>query len=193
MQEEKAIYIIKKILLRLQKFFWHLIGNPVMVLFLIIIFCIFLSLFYFFMTQQKRFHESPVVEINQQKYSRVLERWAEDERIVQEMTKEDYFNLFSTVNIDYEPKENLKENELVEDFFPEDNAEKALPPEEIEDLLARTLFEFYQEKEEDMPQIEERAQIWETLGLGDAEEYRGLYQQNILFLEALKEKMKSEN
>ena len=40
-----------------------------------------------------------------------------------------------------------------------------------------------------MPLISERALIWEDLGLGSADDYRGDYNQNIKLLEVLKEKM----
>ena len=173
MKEEKLIHIAQKLLGRLQKNFWYLTGHPLLILFLIIVFCVFLSLFYFFAIQQRYTYEDSVVEVDHQKYLRVLERWKQEEQIVETMESKNYFNLFSPKNIEYETNEGEKIEETVEEKF---------SPEEIEDLLSRTLFEFYKERGMDMPDITERAQLWEELKLGSADSYRGLYQQNVLFL-----------
>ena len=50
---------------------------------------------------------------------------------------------------------------------------------------ANTLFEFYKANKSKLPPIEERAKVWEQMGLGGAEDYLGTFYQNIKLLQAL--------
>ncbi len=65
-----------------------------------------------------------------------------------------------------------------------------LPHPRLQELLgARHLSEFYIIKGERLPSLEQRAQIWQQLQLGDKEEYEGTYYQNIRLLKELKEEL----
>lgn len=112
-------------------------------------------------------HENGLIEIDTDTYRKVREVW--DER---------------------EARLDRAEDRVFKDpLFPVDTdpMEEDLSMEDLEDLLAQTLFEFYEMRGEGMPPISERALIWEELGLGNAQEYRGIYSQNILLLGTLKE------
>jgi len=117
-------------------------------------------------------HKNGLIEIDTETYRKVREIW--DERNIRAGQAE--------------------ERTFKDPFFPvdadsieEDLSIKDLSIEALENLLAQTLFEFYEMRGEGMPPISERALIWEELGLGTAQEYRGTYAQNILFLKTLKE------
>lgn len=113
------------------------------------------------------YHENGLVEIDTETYRKVREVW--DER---------------------EMRFERAEDRIFKDpLFPVDTnlIEENLSMEDLEDLLVQTLFEFYETKGEGMPPISERALIWEELGLGNAQEYQGIYSQNILLLRTLKE------
>ncbi len=117
-------------------------------------------------------HEDGLVSVDAGSYSTVREIWNQrDERF--EMVGEKVF---------------------ADPFFPTpaDPVDSEITPAELEDLLVRTLFEFYEMRGEGMPPISERALIWEELELGSAQEYRGIYSQNITLLETLMEMLGDE-
>ncbi len=115
-------------------------------------------------------HEEDLVEVEAGAYVAVRDIWNErDERF-----------------------EKAGERSFADPFFPfftvpPAPVEEEITAAELEELLARTLFEFYEMRGEGMPPISERALIWEELGLGSAQEYRGIYSQNILLLGILME------
>ncbi len=67
--------------------------------------------------------------------------------------------------------------------------EEDISDEELEEVLADTLFELYEFTEGVFPAISERAVVWQDLGLGSADNYKGTRRQNIEFLERLKEEI----
>lgn len=113
------------------------------------------------------YHENELIEIDTETYRKVREVWDEREMRFDQ----------------------AKDRTFKDPLFPVDTdpIEEDLSMEDLEDLLARTLFEFYEMRGEGMPPISERALLWEELGLGSAREYRGIYSQNIIFLRTLKE------
>ncbi len=87
-------------------------------------------------------------------------------------------------------EEDLQEEdeETVEETAEELEVEE-MTDSELETVLADNLFELYEFTDGELPSISERSLVWEDLGLGDREEYRGTYSQNILFLERLVEEI----
>ncbi len=65
--------------------------------------------------------------------------------------------------------------------------------EDLESILAQTIYEFYNFKGDRIPSIYQRSLIWKELGLGDSKDYRGDYNQNIIFLKQLKENFSKED
>lgn len=127
-----------------------------------------LLIFYFYIVipQEKSFtFNEKVSKPNRDLFLQVNEKWSEAE-------VED---------------ENLQEEEFEDNLNNEDISEG-----ELEDILAETLFELYEFKEGNLPTIEERALVWEDLGLGDAQDYKGSFSQNILFLQKLKDELPQE-
>ena len=185
----------KKISRRIKKRLWYLLNKPMMVLLLIVLFCIFLPIFYFLAIQRSYYHEEAVPEVNPAQYERVLKRWESDREKFENLESKKYFDIFSEERrvyeedvdeIEKEDEKKEEENSIneIEDFNEED-----FSAEEIEEMLARTIYQFYEKRGMGMPQISERAQVWEDFQLGSAEEYKGLYEQNVLLLRKLKEKM----
>ncbi len=189
----------KKIIRRIKKRIWYLLKRPGLVLLLVVLFCILLSIFYFLLIQRGYHYQEPVVEINSIQYTRVIERWNDDREENENLKHEKYFNIFSGEKNIHEIERGDEEVENKEDDNEDEEPTVELKDlnkenfsaEEIEELLAQTLFQFYEKKGMGMPQISERAQIWEDFQLGKAEEYKGLYEQNILLLRKLKEKMEN--
>lgn len=96
--------------------------------------------------------------------------------------------------VEGEPRIEEEEEDVLEETQEEDPIEEDPEPEEmtsreLESVLADNLFELYEFTDGELPSISERALVWEDLGLGDSEDYRGTYNQNILFLERLIEEM----
>jgi len=72
----------------------------------------------------------------------------------------------------------------------EERTQELLSNPLIQELLKTTnLYEFYTTKGDKFLMIAERAQIWQELELGRAEDYEGTYSQNILFLSELKKEL----
>ncbi len=83
-----------------------------------------------------------------------------------------------------------EDEESGEDEEDEETEEQSeVNEEEIDSVLAETLFRYYRMSEEELPPISERALIWEEFGLGEADDYRGSYEQNVALLNYLRERM----
>ncbi len=191
-------YNFKKIIKYFDKIVFLITKKPFIVLVFIILLSLFFSLLifylYFYLPLQKDFdfHYSSFEDKNY--YLDVKNIWDKDEI---NLKSKDYYNIFIPARITedeliddnqeqgQEQEEVQKEEISIEDF----TIDVELSEENLESLLIKTLFEFYQTKEDTMPLISERALIWEDLGLGSADDYRGDYNQNIKLLEVLKEKM----
>ena len=104
----------------------------------------------------------------------ITEEEEEEEEIITEEEEEE------------EEEEEIDEEELINE---EEITEDDISDEEIEDVLANTLFELYEFTEGRLPTVSERAIVWEDLELGEADEYMGTRDQNIEFLQRLKEEM----
>jgi len=174
---------IKNFSTRVKKDLVYLIEKPTTVFFLIVIFCIFITFFYFLVMQNVLRQEKKTAELDYGQYGSVIDRWNENEKIKQEKDKD-----FPLIFYRNEAKKNEIEGDGMDKADNRINDyEERIDAKKVEDLLAETLFEFFQQKEGEMPEIKERAQVWEELGLGVAQEYRGLYEQNIIFLRTLRE------
>lgn len=108
----------------------------------------------------------------------ILKEWEVREKKFKEVDFKVYLNPF------LEKREILKP-EKQEEQKPEEPKEEQAEQKTEMSQGAKNLFEFYIAKGENLPSIEERAGLWEKLGLGKAEEYQGLYFQNIKLLEKL--------
>ena len=187
-----------------EKTIWFLIRNPVLAVFLSLVLSLFLGfiIFYqyiFFPTQKDFSFDHDIVEFDKRTYQRVLEEWERRDKRIELIGEQEYKDVFfivpekndkpaeipveETINdLDEEPEEDIVEKLL-------EKEEEELSPEELEIVLAETLFEFYRMRDEEMPKITERALVWEELGLGEAGEYKGHYHQNVVLLQTLKEKL----
>ena len=198
--DKKNFKKIIKIEVKFDKLFSFLSDKPLTAFFLVAIFCILigLSIFYVYVFLPLR-RDSPHgfldFDLNNKYYGEVQSMLIDREfefELLKSLNERDIFSPFSVVEImkkneivKQEENNNSLLNEDKEDDFREEN--NFLDKEKItEALLIKTLFEFYILEEKDMPSISERSLIWENLGLGKAEEYKGLYYQNVIFLEALK-------
>ena len=163
---------IKDISIILVKYLKRVLSKTALMIFIIAVACavfgVIVSYKYIIYPIEGDFsHENGLIEIDTETYRKVREVW--DEREVRSDRAED--RIFK------------------DPLFPvdADSIEEDLSMEDLENLLAQTLFEFYEMRGEGMPPISERALIWEELGLGSAQEYRGIYSQNIILLGTLKE------
>jgi CHASE3 domain sensor protein len=66
-----------------------------------------------------------------------------------------------------------------------EEALKLLEKENKTGKEAITLYEFYLANKKNLPEIEQRAKLWEELGLGKAADYYGSFYQNIVLLQEL--------
>ncbi len=100
--------------------------------------------------------------------------------------------------------QDISQERIEDDFFDkqkvdleidldDENSLEDISLEDLESILAQTLYQFYDLKGDNIPTIYERSLIWEELGLGQASEYRGDYNQNIIFLRELKTFFSDEN
>lgn len=72
----------------------------------------------------------------------------------------------------------------------ETRARELLSNPQIQELLKATnLFQFYTVKGQTFLTVDERARIWQELGLGIGDEYKGTSSQNIKLLSELKEEL----
>ena len=106
------------------------------------------------------------------------------------------YQLYDKVAIQYGLIEEDLSDESEKEVEDEEGAESEvvadkedISDEELEEVLADTLFDLYEFTEGSFPTISERAIVWQDLGLGSADNYRGTRRQNIEFLERLKEEM----
>ena len=130
-------------------------------------------------------HQKDLIEIDIDSYLNVLDKWEDNKRRFKEADIKKFKNPFFPI----QAKVNLPKDEIIieEETIIEDN----ISLEDFEEILAQTIFDFYKIKGEEMPLIPERALIWEELGLGKAEDYRGTHFQNISLLGALKKIMEN--
>lgn len=166
MKTNKINKLLKKLALFLNR-------NSLVVIFLDIFFCLIVAglVFYFFVVtpREKTFNVSnKTPTLNQKLYDKALNNL--------EKSKEVEDNSF----LQSENKKQEDENEQIE-------VKEGISEEDLELALAKTLFELYEFDNSEMPTISERAKIWEDLGIGNKENYRGSYSQNITLLEKLKE------
>jgi cbb3-type cytochrome oxidase subunit 3 len=108
--------------------------------------------------------ENPL-QFKEKTYEDVLKIWKERENEFEAVRFKKYFDIFEAKPVS------------------QPASQPALPEEGSDDYF---LFEFYKSKGEILPSIEERAQIWEKMGLGSAADYQGSAFQNIILLDALK-------
>ena len=163
---------IKDILIVLIRHLKRILNKTELTIFIVAVLCVtFGSIvsykYIFFPIEGDFYHKNRLIEIDTEVYRKIRKVWDEkDMRFDQ-----------------------VKDRTFKDPLFPvdTDRIEEGLSMEDLEDLLASTLFEFYEIRGEGMPPISERALIWEELGLGRSEEYRGIYSQNILLLRTLKE------
>lgn len=144
----------------------------ILLLYILLCLLIALLLFYFFIITPKETvfninKKTPL--LNRELYNATLNRWGEDIELKAN-------NLF---NSEIEETDTTK-------------AEKSILEKELEIDLAETLFELYEFEGNEMPTISERAKIWEDLSLGDSNNYKGSYSQNIRLLSQLKEELQKE-
>ena len=119
--------------------------------------------------------EKPL-KFNERVYQEVLKIWQEKEKKFEETNFKKYPDPFQPT--------------LAEKRLSEERTQELLAISFIQELLnTANLYEFYTAKGEELLLIEERAQIWEELGLGKAKEYQGTYSQNIRLLEELKKEL----
>ena len=156
-------------------------------------FFIFFSLFlilgiiifyqYAFLAKKVKIEASEeVFQFEEKAYEEILKVWEEKEERFRRVDYKEYPDPFQPIS---EEKELPEEKRL-----PEERIEELLNIPLIQDLLrAANLYDFYSKKGGELLLIEERAQIWQELGLGEASEYRGTYSQNIKFLEELKKEL----
>ncbi len=175
MMKIKIIETVQLVGIRIKKF----LNRPALVILLAILFCVGFgnSLFYkyvFIPIENDFFHQETIVDIDIDSYFSVLEKWEENRERFENADDKEFKDPFFPVRI--EPGE-------------EKSIEEEITPETLEEILAQTLFDFYEMRGEGMPPISERALIWEELGLGTAEDYRGIYTQNVSLLGILKEMM----
>lgn len=183
--KEDIIKISKTVFERFSTHLWKTLNRTgTILLFFLFISSIFGTLiFYEYILRPTRddfYHEDGLIEIDTTSYFSVREIWnkrAERLSEIDDREFDDPFFPIETTIID-----------LPDIEFPEED----ISTEDLEELLVRTLFEFYGTRGEGMPPISERALIWEELGLGTAGEYQGLYHQNIILLGTLKEIMNDD-
>ncbi len=131
--------------------------------------------------------EIPVIEkpleFNREVHQAVLNEWQRrNERFLKTDLKK-YPNPFQPALVKEEPIE--EEKKLTEERI----QELLVIPFVQELLMAANLYQFYLIKGEEFLLIEERAQIWKELSLGQAKEYQGTYYQNIKLLQELKKEL----
>lgn len=132
---------------------------------------------YSFLVEKARIEdlEKPL-QFKEKTYQKLLEVWQEREERFEEADFKQYSNPFQFT---------LKEKRLSEE-----RTQELLAIPLIQELLNTTnLYEFYVAKGKELLLIEERAQIWEELDLGEANEYQGTYSQNIRLLKELKKEL----
>ena len=142
-----------------------------------LIFSGFIFYKYSFLAEKEKLEvlEKPL-KFNEKVYQDVLKIWQEKEKKFEETNFKKYPDPFQPT--------------LQEKRLSEERTQELLAIPLIQELLKATnLYEFYKTKGKELLLIEERALIWEELGLGQAKEYQGTYTQNIRLLEELKKEL----
>ena len=106
-------------------------------------------------------------------YLKILTEWDAQEKKFEQVNSKTYINPLSKT------REELLETEKKSGL--EENAEK------YEEIYKESLnlSEFYSAEGRDLPSVKERAKIWQEKGLGQIQEYHGLYSQNLRLLKEL--------
>ncbi len=175
---------IKIIFIKIKSF---LIGKPLFSVFLFFLLSTLIALLifynYIFILPQKNISINwDAFIVNRNQYNNIFSKLNER---MEKLEKKEEYDLFSPII------KNDKEA-IRKDYFNETEENQNIMEEELESILIQTLFDFYEINKNEMPPISERALIWEKLGLGSVEEYKGNYNQNINLLRALKEEIEKE-
>lgn len=119
---------------------------------------------YNILTKKKevRSAENPL-QFQEKTYEDVLKIWKEREDAFKAASAKKYFDIFK--------------------------AKLSTPQAPLPSSSDYYLFKFYESREEALPTIEERAKIWEQLGLGSADIYNGEFFQNQRLLDTLKKEL----
>ena len=161
----------------------------VFILLLLISFLIGSLLFYkygYLAINKKIKSENQGVSFSKNLYSKIINKWEDQEELLNKVEGKRYLNPFKANKVTEEPTNTFRE----EPQLTSEEKEKLLSNPDVQSLLkADNLFEFYITKEDDFLTIEERAKIWEKLNLGKKEEYAGGYYQNIKLLRELKKEL----
>lgn len=130
--------------------------------------------------------ENEIVSLDEKLYQEVINKWEEKENKREKIKQKTYPNPFTESKISEKPATSSDE----EPQLTEKEKEDLLANPAIQSLLeADNLFDFYTTKENEFLSIDERAQIWGQLNLGEKEEYEGGYYQNIKLLTELKKEL----
>lgn len=129
-------------------------------------------------------------------YQEILEKWEEREKGFKKIDSKAYLNPFSETRepLETQRKEEAEGLEAEEELEGPSKTEPE-PPSKLETEQyqeIKNLFEFYGSRGEELPSVEERARLWEEMGLGKAEEYLGSYSQNARLLKELLKMIKSD-
>lgn len=123
-----------------------------------------------------------VIRFQKEIYQQILKEWQTREARFGSAGSRSYINPFV---LGVRARESDGEKKLSTE-----RTQELLSNPQIQELLkASNLFQFYTVKGEAFLTIDERAKIWKELGLGQEEEYRGSYSQNIKLLSELKREL----
>lgn len=129
------------------------------------------------------------VYFKEELYQKILEKWKEREKGFKKIDSKTYLNPFSETRepLETQQKEGAEELGAGEELegSGETGPESASKLETEQYQEIKNLSEFYGGRGEELPSIEERARLWEEMGLGKAEEYLGSYSQNVRLLKEL--------
>lgn len=120
------------------------------------------------------------IRFQQELYQQILQEWQAREARFAVAGSQNYINPFQL---------GLRAT-VGEKKLSEARTEELLSNPQIQELLKATnLYQFYDAKGETFLTIDERAKIWQELGLGQEAEYQGTYNQNIKLLSELKKEL----
>lgn len=122
------------------------------------------------------------IRFQQELYQQVLQEWQAREARFAAAGSQSYINPFllgprATAGTGEKKLSTVRTQELLSN------------PQIQELLKATNLYQFYDAKGETFLTIDERAKIWQELGLGQEVEYQGSYNQNIKLLSELKREL----
>lgn len=122
------------------------------------------------------------VQFQKEPYRQILKEWQAREDRFETASFNNYINPFqlgARVEVGTGSKK-----------LSEQRTQELLSNPQIQEFLKATnLYQFYTAKGETFLTIDERAKIWQELGLGQQGEYRGTYNQNITLLLELKKEL----